>query len=237
MAKRKKRRRGGRRRNESRTGLILGLVIALVAIIGGAVAYSKGVFDGLTSDDSATSSEGVSASSSRLHGAEGIDVGAVTPPAYWWVGVSEEVWGQITVDTLPTDSVPVGSDSSVVPQATDRYERVLVPADLLFDANSAVLSAKAAEGVKSIASTVKDPSLRMVVVCHSSADGDPAARQPLSEQRADALASALEQLLGRAAGSIERIGKGDSEPLEGIDQSTASGRALNRRCEVYLQFG
>ena len=60
--------------------------------------------------------------------------------------------------------------------------------------------------------------------------------QSLSEQRADSLAAALEDVLRRPRGSITRIGKGDSDPLPGIDQSTAEGRALNRRCEVFIQF-
>ena len=108
--------------------------------------------------------------------------------------------------------------------------------DVLFDADSAVLGETSQDAIEAIASTVTDSSLRIIVVCHSSSDGSVATRQSLSEQRADSLAAALEDVLRRPRGSITRIGKGDSDPLPGIDQSTAEGRALNRRCEVFIQF-
>jgi hypothetical protein len=44
-------------------------------------------------------------------------------------------------------------------------------------------------------------------------------------------------MIGREPRSIVRIGKGDGVPLPGIDQTTPSGLALNRRCEIFVEFG
>lgn len=224
MARRRRRRRRGRRRSSAPVGLILGSVVAVLVLIAGGLAYTNGAFDGLVAGEEASGLTGVSASSDRFHGADGIDVGDITPVEYWW--------------TDPTAIISEPETASSVPNnvAGEQFQEVQIPADVLFEADSAELSAGAYDAIRSIADTVADPSLRIIVVCHSSADGSIATRQTLSEDRADALAGALEELLDRARGSITRIGKGDSEPLPGIDQSTSEGRALNRRCEVFIQF-
>lgn len=196
----------------------------MVLLIGVGLAYSRGAFDSLLPAEDASGPTGVSASSDRFHGADGIDVGEVTPVDYWWTDPAA-----IITDPTPATSVPDANSG-------EQYQEVQVPADVLFDADSAVLGETSQDAIQAIADTVSDPSLRIIVVCHSSSDGSIATRQTLSEDRADALAAALEDLLGRPRGSITRIGKGDSEPLPGIDQSTAEGRALNRRCEVFIQF-
>ena len=224
-SRRRRRRRRGRRRNSAPVGLIAGAVVAVLALAGGGFAYSQGAFENLGGEDTGLS--GVSAPSDRFKGAEGIDVGSVTPPNYWW----SDIASLVTVDSADPSEV-------ISPDTTpgSQYQRVLVPADLLFAADSSELSDSAEEAVAAIADTVSDPSLKVIVVCHSSADGSEQQRLTLSEERADELASLLEELLQRTANSIVRIGKGDTEPLPGIDQSTASGRALNRRCEVFIQF-
>lgn len=223
--RRRRRRRRGRRRNSAPIGLIAGIIVAVLALAGGGFAYSQGAFENIGGD--ASSLGGVSAPSARFKGAEGIDVGDVTPPEYWWTDIAS----QVSIDAADPSDV---SSPDTTPGS--QYQRVLVPADLLFAADSSELSDTAEEAVAAIAETVTDPSLKVIVVCHSSADGSEAQRLTLSEERADELATLLEELLGRPANSIVRIGKGDTEPLPGIDQSTASGRALNRRCEVFIQF-
>lgn len=223
--RRRRRRRRGRRRGGAPVGLVLASMGAVFVLAAAAFGYTRGVFDGLAPERSDALS-GSSASTARFRGAEGIDLGDVVPPSYWWTDVD----GQIDIGSEPTTDVSVPGSNG------DQFQRVQVPADLLFEADSAELSDSAQEGLETIAATVTDESLKIIVVCHSSADGSEGSRMLLSEQRADALADALEALLARPAGSIVRIGKGDSEPLPGIDQSTVAGRALNRRCDVFIQF-
>ena len=204
--------------------MIAGGVAAVLVLVAGGLAYLNGAFDSLLVSEEAAGLTGVSASSDRFRGAEGIDVGEITPVEYWW--------------TDPTAIISEPEPASSVPNtnAGEQYQEVQIPADVLFEADSAELGQNSYEAIQAIADTVADASLRIIVVCHSSSDGSIATRLTLSEDRADALASALEDLLGRPHGSITRIGKGDSEPLPGIDQSTSEGRALNRRCEVFVQF-
>jgi outer membrane protein OmpA-like peptidoglycan-associated protein len=128
---------------------------------------------------------------------------------------------------------PINGDGS----GSGQFSRVLIPTDVLFGSDSSKVSDEAMGALRDIAATVTSPEVEVIVVCHSSRDGASADRKPLSERRADEVATALEELLTRPAGSIERIGKGDEEPLPGIDQTTQSGLALNRRCEVYIGLG
>jgi hypothetical protein len=86
---RRRRRRRGRRRNSAPVGLIAGVVVAVLALAGGGFAYSQGAFESLGGEDTGLS--GVSAPSDRFKGAEGIDVGSVTPPDYWWTDIASLV--------------------------------------------------------------------------------------------------------------------------------------------------
>lgn len=194
----------------------------ILVAVAAAMLYRSGVWEGISAGGGATVAD-----SSRFEGATGIvipEASADAAPGYWW-------------STVTSDTVTAEDGYLTELDSGSSFERLLVPVDLLFEADSAQISRKARESLRSVAEAIKDPSLRVVVVCHSSADGPEESRLPLSERRADALASALEQMIGRNPRSIVRIGKGDSVPLPGIDQTTPSGLALNRRCEIFVEFG
>ena len=159
-------------------------------------------------------------SSSRLQGSDGVLLPETAPPDWWWtrVVVDEGV-------AAPT-SAELGDGR--------QYSRVLIPTDVLFERDSSTVSEGAASALRDIAATITSPDMDVIVVCHSSRDGAVDERKPLSEDRAREVASILETLLLRPDGSIERIGLGDEQPLPGIDQTTESGLALNRRCEVFI---
>ena len=107
---------------------------------------------------------------------------------------------------------------------------------MLFEPDESKLTARAVQAVAEIAETIQDSSTKVAVVCHSSSDGSEIRRLSLSEERAKALANALELALGRGQNSIDRVGLGDSAPLPGIDGSTLAGRSLNRRCEIFVEL-
>lgn len=196
---------------------MLGGVAAVVLLgAGGAWAWSQG-FE--------LSSQGGGLSSERFSGAAGIVIPESAAPDYWWTRVTsdDEVAG-IGADYLP------GVD------ATQRFRRVLVPTDLLFAPDSSTLSPSYSASLDQVASTILNPNLDVVVACHSSADGPVRERAPLSLRRANALADALENRLGRQPASIGRVGKGDSVRLPNVDQSTPTGRALHRRCEIFVEI-
>lgn len=194
----------------------LGVVVASIVAVAALVAYSQGVRFSLPQ------SGGPSATGSRFSGAAGVVIPETDPPDFWWTRVT-------------TDGELVGADYLPGVPAKMKFRRVLVPSDVLFTADSAVISSDYDYAIDRIVESISNPTLRVVVVCHSSAGGTPALRQPLSEKRADALANVLELRLGRAPGSMLRIGKGDTVPLPGVGQNSPTGRALHRRCEVFVE--
>lgn len=163
-----------------------------------------------------------SASSSRFKGLGDVEIPSGPAPDFWWVRVSTD---NALVDTDYLPGVPSGL----------RFRRVLVPTDLLYQPDSATLSDGSALALDQISRQISNPMLQVIAVCHSSSDGPPSSRQALSLRRANMLADALETRLGRPKGSIRRIGKGDTVKLPGVNPDTPTGRALHRRCEVFVE--
>lgn len=214
------RRRRRRRSRGSAAPWLIAILVVVLLIGGGVLLQSRGL---LSEINVSSGGAGGELSSSRFAGSEGIEIPESVSPDWWWtrVVIDKGVESPITTD---------GSGSG-------QFSRVLIPTDVLFGSDSSRVSDEAMGALRDIAATVTSPEVEVIVVCHSSRDGASADRKPLSERRADEVATALEELLTRPTGSIERIGKGDEEPLPGIDQTTQSGLALNRRCEVYIGLG
>ena len=219
MANRKRRRsrRGrGRRRSSVLPATVLLPLVLLGLVGGGYVAWVNGV------RIPAPSGSASGPDRSRFHGLGGISIPETEPPQFWWTATTSEV-KLVDAYYLPG-------------YATDRpMRRVTIPNDVLFAADSWDLTERSLQAIGALVPTIAGPDLEVVVVCHSSADGPASARQPLSVKRADALASRLETLLGRGKGSIGRVGKGDSVRIAGVRQDTPTGRALHRRCEVFVE--
>jgi len=77
-----------------------------------------------------------------------------------------------------------------------------------------------------------DPNLRIRVVGHTDSVGSETYNQQLSEKRARATADYLISQ-GVSSSQVSVEGRGESEPR--ASNSTADGRAQNRRVEIYLQ--
>jgi outer membrane protein OmpA-like peptidoglycan-associated protein len=191
--------------------------LAVFAVVGILVLRSLGYIPDL---DIAPSASNTELSSSRLRGSDGVRLPETNPPDWWWT--------RVVVDEV------VAAPASAELGDGRQYSRVLIPTDVLFERDSSTVSEGASNALRDIAATITSPDMEVIVVCHSSRDGAVDDRKPLSEERAREVASILETLLLRPEGSIERIGMGDEQPLPGIDQTTESGLALNRRCEVFI---
>lgn len=169
-----------------------------------------------------------SASSSGSNTSQLIGIGDVVIPEYeeeslWWVSNGANVESE--------------SAAEIISQLTgSEFSRIPISGDVLFEPDESKLTTRATQAIAGIAETIQDPSTKVAVVCHSSSDGSEIRRLSLSEERANALANALELALGRGQNSIDRVGLGDSAPLPGIDGSTLAGRSLNRRCEVFVEI-
>jgi OOP family OmpA-OmpF porin len=150
------------------------------------------------------------------------------------------------------DGTPVGITLHARTEATNRfirnvrlaeggvkyYDRVLqdgkiVVTGIKFDVNKATLKPESMGPINEIHELmVKKPDLRFSVEGHTDSDGEDAANQSLSEQRAAAVAAKLQEM-GIAADRLTAKGWGESKPMD--SNATAEGRANNRRVE-FVKF-
>jgi len=119
-----------------------------------------------------------------------------------------------------------------VSRTADNQLKLEIPSDVSFDVNKADIKPqlrpvldKFAQGLN----TYPDTTVR--IIGHTDSTGSDAVNNPLSVNRA---ASTREYLVARGV-STNRIsidGRGSHEPV--ADNSTAQGRAMNRRVEIFV---
>lgn len=103
---------------------------------------------------------------------------------------------------------------------------------VLFPTGKYTLSAAADATLSRIAYNLKQfPDSDVTVVGFTDNTGSEAVNQKLSQQRAESVVGYLEQQ-GVAAGRLKAVGKGWDDPI--ASNSTAAGRAQNRRVEIYI---
>ncbi|MFD0987375.1 OmpA family protein [Methyloligella solikamskensis] len=106
--------------------------------------------------------------------------------------------------------------------------------DIHFDTDSAILKSDSDETIGLIAEVIKaDPNLKIVVVGHTDNDGSLDYNIDLSRARAKAVADRLIQAHGIAADKVNSAGVAFLAPV--TTNSTAEGRALNRRVEIVVR--
>ncbi|WP_202405954.1 OmpA family protein [Hufsiella ginkgonis] len=103
---------------------------------------------------------------------------------------------------------------------------------ILFDTNKSDLKSNAMTNIANLATTMKNnPETNILVIGHTDGDGTDAYNQTLSEARANAVRNyAVTQ--GIAGARLTTVGKGESEPIG--DNTTAAGKAQNRRVEIVI---
>jgi outer membrane protein OmpA-like peptidoglycan-associated protein len=119
-----------------------------------------------------------------------------------------------------------------VSQTADNRLKLDIPSDISFDTNRADIKSNFAPLLDRFASSLSEhPSTVVTIVGHTDNTGSDAINDPLSLQRAD---SARDYLVshGVAANRFSIDGKGSHQPI--ADNSTAVGRAKNRRVEIYV---
>lgn len=103
---------------------------------------------------------------------------------------------------------------------------------LLYDFDSDVVRAEAAQNLRNLASSLnKYPNTDLLIVGHTDAVGTSEYNQGLSQRRAAAAASYL-AAQGVSAGRLRSVGRGETEPIATND--TEGGRQLNRRVEIAI---
>ncbi len=103
---------------------------------------------------------------------------------------------------------------------------------LLYDFDSDVVRANAAQNLRNLASSLeKYPNTDLLIVGHTDAVGTGDYNQGLSERRATAAANYLASQ-GVASARLRSVGRGETEPIATND--TEAGRQLNRRVEIAI---
>jgi len=119
-----------------------------------------------------------------------------------------------------------------VTQTADNQLRLNIPSDISFDTNRADIKPNLRPILDQFAQGLNSqPNTEIRIVGHTDSTGSDAINNPLSVNRA---ASARNYLVSRGVDSrrIQIDGRGSYEPI--ADNNTESGRARNRRIEIFL---
>jgi outer membrane protein OmpA-like peptidoglycan-associated protein len=109
---------------------------------------------------------------------------------------------------------------------------ITIPGGVLYESGKSVLLSSAQEKLNQVADALlQDRESTMVVEGHTDSQGDDAANQTLSEQRAKSVRDYL-VARGVANDRITSIGKGEGSPV--ADNKSPEGRANNRRVEIVV---
>lgn len=122
-----------------------------------------------------------------------------------------------------------GTGIAVARTASDEL-KIDVPSDISFDVGSAAVKPAMRPVLDQFAQGL-DPAMRVRIVGHTDSSGSDALNEALSVERANSVRDYLASR-GVAAARIDTAGRGEREPV--ADNSTAEGRARNRRVEIFL---
>lgn len=110
--------------------------------------------------------------------------------------------------------------------------RLIMPNSITFNTNESTLKTSANAVLDSVALVAKEyDKTRLQIIGYTDSTGTDAINQPLSQQRAASVASYL-SLRGVSASRLNSYGAGAANPI--ASNSTADGRAQNRRVEITL---
>ncbi len=144
-------------------------------------------------------------------------------------GVAGYNWDKIRGNVQSAGADQMGIDVSEQPDGT---LKVNVPSTVSFDTDSYQLKPELRPVLDAVArSLVEHPELRAHVVGHTDITGAASYNQTLSENRARSVVNYLSRQ-GVAPDRLSSEGRGATDPI--ADNSTAAGRAQNRRVEIYL---
>ncbi|AYC33836.1 OmpA family protein [Pseudomonas cavernae] len=176
----------------------------------------------------------------------GVLVGAGTAAAYCWVHGDGDEDGDGVPDsrdkcpgTPPNTPVDANGCPPVVEEVVEEVvvvqEETIVVRDLLFAFDSAKLTEADKAKLDTVATRLKNeaPTAKLTVTGHTDSVGSDAYNQKLSERRAQSVTDYLVSSGVSQANIIGVQGAGESQPV--ADNSTADGRAMNRRVEILIQ--
>ncbi|QIL21522.1 OmpA family protein [Thermomonas sp. HDW16] len=133
---------------------------------------------------------------------------------------------------LARQEAELTAGATLPPMRKDSQGDVFTLAGDAFGSGQAQLTAKAAASVKALGLYLKTMNIGGVqVLGHTDSQGEAEANRALSQRRADAVRAALADA-GFNRSRITAQGRGEDLPM--ADNSTAAGRAKNRRVEILV---
>jgi len=119
-----------------------------------------------------------------------------------------------------------------VSQTPDNQLKLDIPSDVSFDTGRYDIKPNMRPGLDRLATTLgQNPVTTVRIVGHTDSTGTDAINDPLAVNRATAVRNYLEGR-GVAANRVSIDGRGSREPI--ADNATVTGRAQNRRVEVFI---
>jgi outer membrane protein OmpA-like peptidoglycan-associated protein len=153
-----------------------------------------------------------------------LGAGAGAVGGYVWSNKMQEQKKQMEAATAGTG---IG-----VSQTSDNRLKLDVPADAGFATGRSTVSPTLQNVLSQFAGTLNaNPVTAVAIVGHTDSTGSDAVNNPLSFDRANATRDYL-VARGVASTRIATDGRGSHQPV--ADNSTAQGRAANRRVEIYV---
>jgi outer membrane protein OmpA-like peptidoglycan-associated protein len=120
-----------------------------------------------------------------------------------------------------------------VSRTPDNQLKLNVPSDISFDTNSAAIKPELQGILETFANSLRgDAKVRVRVIGHTDSRGSDGLNNPLSVHRAQSVRNFLQDR-GIDGSRIETAGRGKHEPI--ASNATDSGRAKNRRVEIFLR--
>jgi outer membrane protein OmpA-like peptidoglycan-associated protein len=129
---------------------------------------------------------------------------------------------------VAADEIP---DASPPPVRSVGGKQVYTLAGSAFGSGSASLTAPAQASLRALAAQLRGGSARVAIEGHTDSQGADDANLALSRQRAEAVRRVLEDA-GLPGARLSAAGKGETAPV--ADNTSAGGRAANRRVEIIV---
>lgn len=144
--------------------------------------------------------------------------------------VAGNLWSKRMEDKRRAMAEATQGTGIAVDRTADNRLKLNVPSDVSFDTGRADIKPSMRPVLDELSRNL-DGDMRLTVIGHTDSTGSDAINEPLSRQRAEAVRGYL-TARGVASSRIAVEGRGSREPVASND--TDSGRAANRRVEIFL---
>lgn len=145
--------------------------------------------------------------------------------------VAGNLWSKRMEDKRREMEQATAGTGVTVARTDDNQLRVNLPGDISFDTGRSNIRPDMAPILSKFAQGL-DGSMNVQITGHTDSQGSDAINNPLSKDRADAVRDYL-VAQGVPATRISTVGRGEHQPI--ADNTTAEGRAKNRRVEIFLR--